>query len=81
MSIYKQKLNISLIVLIIFFVLLAIGILGYLFFYGTTDNSKSNVLVGGLLAGLIIAFAQLFQSWYEYKTIDKFKSMQIIKCI
>ena len=81
MSIYKQKLNISLIVLIIFFVLLAIGILGYLFFYGTTDNSKSNVLVGGLLAGLITAFAQLFQSWYEYKTIDKFKSMQIINIL
>lgn len=53
-------------------------LLGYLFFrHSAEPNIKLDTIVGGVLAGLVIAVAQLFLSWYEYKTIDKFESMLI----
>lgn len=74
--IFKGKVNVSVIKIVIVVALLIILCLGYFYCVGDSNN-KINALFGGLLTGFIVALAQMFLSWYEYKNIYKLKQMKV----
>lgn len=69
------------VILVLFFLLIACLII-YLFKYSATasTNFDANLssIVGGLIAGLIIACTQFLLSWFEYKRNDKLERIGVI---
>lgn len=80
MKILNTRITIQLFRLVVITLFIVILILFYYYLYEAT-TPKINSLIGSLLAGSIVAFFQLFLSWYEHNTIEKFKSMQIKKVL
>jgi len=78
MAVYNQKARIGLIYIIIFLTLLLILLVGYLFLLAPESSPKLTAVLGGLLTGFIVGLCQLFLSWYEYRSIEKFKKMKVL---
>ncbi len=79
MEIFKKKITVSAIKLILLIISAIILILSY--FIWNTDSithAKISSILSGLLTGFIIGFFQLLLSWFEHKKIKKFEDMQIL---
>lgn len=76
MEVFNKFYKVPLFKLIVAVVSVAIGILSWFYFYPCLSE-KANALVGGLLAGLIVALLQFLLNWLEYTKIDKFTKLSI----
>ncbi len=77
MKIFNRNLQIRLIWIVIIVAILIALVLGSMY-WNVNADSKLASIYSGLFTGLVIAIVQLFLSWYEFKEIEKFKSMGVI---
>lgn len=79
MEILDKKIRVNVFKLIVLIIAIAITILCYFYFSSKKSDldSKIESLISGLLAGLVVGLLQLLLSWYEHRSIQKFKSMLI----
>lgn len=83
MNIFSKNVNLPMrwIILGVFFIVI-IGLSTYLFYWAKSANTNFDTnlssVVGGLVAGFIIALAQFLLSWYEHKKYDKFEKLGVL---
>lgn len=82
MTDYKRIFPIKIINIIFIIIIFLISILSYLLFFNDISNSvKGSGIISGLLTGFIIAFCQIWLSWYEFRKIDEYNELKIQKIL
>lgn len=72
---FNQILRVHLYKIVMFVWIAATGFFAILFF--KEENSKIEALLGGLLAGLLVAFVQYLLDWNEHSDIEAIKELGI----
>lgn len=78
MSIHERKPPITYAQIIFLVLTVAILALSICFYFNFLTGEKWASIISGLLTGLIIMLFQAFLSWYEFKTIDKYRNLGVV---
>lgn len=76
--IFKQKVPIRKIVLVV--IILSVITIGLIFLFFVSDNKISN-LIAGAASGLAVSIVQLILSWEDYVQNEKFSDLKLIKVL
>jgi hypothetical protein len=75
MSLYAKTFKIGMAVFMLIVLIVLTAILSI--FYFSSSGTKLNALLGGVVAGLVIAIIQFIFSWEEHRSLKKFKDLKI----
>jgi len=78
MSIHERKPSITYAQIIFFVLTVAILVFSTCFYFDLLTGEKWGSIISGLLTGLIVMLFQTFLDWYEFKTIDKYRSLGVV---
>ena len=79
-NLFVKHISIRLSIIVFILLILIICFLGSYFIKGTS-GTKSNTILGGLIAGLIVFIIQFILSWNEHRAMEEIKSLEIINVL
>lgn len=81
MRLWNQKLQIRISLLIFSTLFLIIGLLTVFYWFDFLIDPKWPAIISGLLTGFVVALFQAGLSWYEFKKMDEYDALRIIKIL